>query len=594
MNTRWIVSCAALLLLTAAASAQNPEDWTTYYERSKYLETPRYAETVEYCKRLAEASPWAEFQSFGTSPQGRALPLLVLSSDGAFTPQAAHSTGKAIVLIQSGIHAGEIDGKDASLMLARDIVITKRRAALLDHAIVLFVPIFNVDGHERFVPYNRINQNGPKEMGWRVTAQNLNLNRDYLKADAPEMRAMLSLFNAWLPEFYVDCHVTDGMDFQYDVTFAMEVYRNIDDEVAGWIRRRYIPSMTTAVEAAGHLIAPYIWPREYNDITKGFVSSAADPRYSTGYGATQNRPTLLIETHMLKPYKTRVSATYQILIATLEFVNRQSDELRTLVRDADRRTEALPDEASPYLPLSFRPTEVSIDWTFRGFKTRTVESPITGSSLVTFTDVPEIVTVPYFPGAIVVDSVRVPRYYVIPKEWSQAVEVLKAHGVHLKELKAPVTLEARVVSLSDPRWQERPFEGRHGVRFKSRESVVRRDFPAGSIVVPMRQRAAKIAAHLLEPIGPDSFVRWGFFDSIFEQKEYAESYVMDSIARTMMERDPKLAEEFNARVASDSTFARNGWARINFFYQRSPWWDDSIGLYPVVRIDGEIEPTLLR
>jgi len=224
---------------------------------------------------------------------------VILSKDKIFEPSKARAAGKAVVLIQSGIHAGEIDGKDASLMLIRDIAIDRNFTNLLDHVVVLFVPIFNVDGNERSGPYNRINQNGPEEMGWRVTAQNLNLNRDYMKADAPEMRAMLKLYSKWLPEFYIDCHVTDGIDFQYDVTYAMEVFQNMDDDVSAWTRQVYLPAMTDAVTRSGHLIAPYIWPREDRDITKGFVTGPATPRFSTGYAALQNRPTLLIETHML-------------------------------------------------------------------------------------------------------------------------------------------------------------------------------------------------------------------------------------------------------------------------------------------------------
>ncbi|MER3522881.1 MAG: hypothetical protein C4326_02135, partial [Ignavibacteria bacterium] len=204
------------------------DEWLTPYERSGFVRTPRYDETVAYCTRMAAASPWVHYTSFGVSPQGRALPLVILSKERLFDPRSAQASGKAMVLIQSGIHAGEIDGKDASLMLMREIAITKQLASLLDNTILLFVPIFNVDGHERFGPYNRINQRGPEEMGWRTTAQNLNLNRDYMKADAPEMRALLKLFAAWLPDLYVDCHVTDGIDVQYDVTYAIEKAPNMD------------------------------------------------------------------------------------------------------------------------------------------------------------------------------------------------------------------------------------------------------------------------------------------------------------------------------------------------------------------------------
>jgi len=591
-----VLSLVLLLICSpTVASAQALDDWKTYAERTEFRATPRYGETLEYCKRLDSASPWVALQSFGTTPQGRDLPLLVLSSDGAFTPDEARATGKAVVLIQSGIHPGEPDGKDASLMLAREIAITKSHSALLDHVIVLMVPIFNVDGHERFGPYNRINQNGPEEMGWRVTSQNLNLNRDYLKADTPEMRAMLRLFTDWLPDLAVDCHVTNGMDFQYDVTYAMEVYRNIDDDVAAWIKGRFLPPMIEAVNRSGHLIAPYIWPREYNDISKGFTSSAATPRFSTGYGATQNRPSLLIETHMLKPYGTRVAATYQVLLATLETVNSEADRLRRVVRNADERViESARSELPVYLPLNFQPTRTSRDWTFLGVKSRKIQSEVLGTPLVVFDPEPEQRTVPYYAGSDVVDSVRVPRYYVVPREYTSVIDVLRAHGIALKTLTRALDLEAHLSRLVEPRWQAEPSEGRHTVRFKSTEMSERRSFPAGSVVVPLDQRTGKIAVHLLEPKGPDSFVRWGFFDAIFEQKEYAEAYVLEPLAREMMERDTTLRQEFLEKVRTDSVFARNPRARMNFFYQRSPYWDASLGLYPVARIHTAIDPANLE
>ena len=595
MNAIMTKLFALLIISSSVAAAQAADDWRTFAERTDFRETPRYSQTLEYCKRLDAASAWVALQSFGTSPQGRDLPLLVLSSEGAFTPEQAHATGKALVLIQSGIHPGEPDGKDASMMLAREIAITKSLAGLLEKAIILMVPIFNVDGHERFGPYNRINQNGPQEMGWRVTSQNLNLNRDYLKADTPEMRSMLRLFTDWLPDLYVDCHVTDGMDFQYDVTYAMEVYRNIDDDVAEWIKGRFLPPMLAGVGRSGHLIAPYIWPREYNDISKGFTSSAATPRFSTGYGAAQNRPSLLIETHMLKPYARRVSATYQVLLATLETVNSESDRLRRVVRDADERVivSAL-SERPTYLPLSFQSTRTSRDWTFLGVKSRKIESEVLGTSLVVFDPDPEVRTVPYYAGSDVVDSVRVPRYFIVPQEFTAVIEVLRAHGVQLRRLTRPLELEAHLSRLTEPRWQAEPSEGRHSLRFKSTETSERRTFPAGSVVVPMDQRTGKIAVHLLEPRGPDSFVRWGFFDAIFEQKEYAEAYVIERVAREMMARDTTLRQEFTARVRSDSAFARNPRARMNFFYQRSPYWDASLGLYPVARVSTPIDPAFME
>jgi hypothetical protein len=423
------------LLVVPLLAVSQSLDWRTYYERSNFLRTPRYAETMNFCRHLEMASPWVRSTSFGTSPQGRVLPLVIVSKDKAFTPAAAKRTGKPILLIQSSIHAGEMDGKDASLMLIRDMVITKSKAALLDDVIVLFIPIFNVDGHERFGPFNRVNQNGPEEAGWRVTAQNLNLNRDYMKADAPEMRAWLALFNAWIPDFFVDCHVTDGIDFQYDVTFAMEPYPNADAELASWYERTFIPAMIADVERSGHNIAPYVMPREDADLSKGLVKSVSGPRLSTGYCAKQNRPALLIETHMLKPYKTRVSSTYNILVSTIAFLDRKGSELRSLLSLVDNRTASMGTAETPvWLPLRYEWTGESHPMPFRGFVAKQEPSEISGTNRLIYTTAPQETTVPYLDVLRVTDSVTVPMAYIVPQEWSHLVDIMKLHGVAVRTM----------------------------------------------------------------------------------------------------------------------------------------------------------------
>jgi hypothetical protein len=582
------ISFSLLLLFcafTTRSSAQGTSDWLTYYEKSHCLKTPRYDETIEYCKKLAAASPWVHYTTFGKSPQGRDLPLMILSKDRAFTPEAAAKTGKAVILIQSGIHAGEIDGKDASLMLMRDIAITKSKSHLLDHTIILIVPIFSVDGHERFGKFNRINQDGPEEMGWRVTANNLNLNRDYMKADAPEMRGMLNLFALWLPDFYVDCHVTDGMDFQYNVTYATEIFQNIDPEVAAWLKGNYIPAMTSEVEKSGNLIAPYMGAREENDLSKGFIFSAATPRFSTGYGAAQNRPSLLIETHVYKSYKIRVTATYDVLNATIGIVNTNADALRNLVRRADVRAAHA---SGTYVPLQFAMSERSQPIIFRGWKTSRSVSPVTGEMMTYYSRDTANVTVPYFDRPIVKDSVSVPDYYFIPQEWTAIIGVLKSHHISMSRLSAPRTLSIESYQFSEPAWQAKPYEGRHLLKCVSTLVKEDRTFPAGTYVVSTAQRTSKVIVHLLEPMGPDSFVGWGFFDAIFETKEYFEEGVMEAMAKTMMEKDPALKREFETKLSADTTFAASAHARLNFFYQRTPFRDRSIGLYPVARYTGKL------
>jgi hypothetical protein len=574
-----------------AAQTKVKDSWLTFYEQSGFLKTPRYAETIDYCKRLASGSPWVKYTSFGVSPQGRDLPLVILSQEKAFTPVAARKSGKAIVLVQSGIHSGEIDGKDASLMLMREIAISKTEQRLLDHAILLFVPIFNVDGHERMSPYNRINQNGPEEMGWRVTAQNLNLNRDYMKADAPEMRAMLRLFTTWLPDLYVDCHVTDGIDFQYDVTYAVETGANSDAAVGRWIKDSMLPDVLPRVEASGHKIFYYVFPREDNDLTKGINADAATPRFSTGYAALQNRPALLIETHMLKPYRTRVGATYEVLKAVIDFVNRDAGNLRAVVNTADEATATAGNQGGYTLPLRFGVGTNSTMQKFLGVESKTEIGEISGDRYPVYSDKPMELLVPMYDRVIIEDSVTVPLAYVIPPEWTSVTEVLRAHDIAMERLTAPATLEVESYKFENVKFRERPYEGRQGVTFSTATIREVRTYPRGTLVVRTNQRGAKVAVHLLEPRGPDSFVGWGFFNAIFEQKEYTEEYIFEKVGKKLLTDNPALKREFEEKIKSDTSFARNPSARINWVYQRSPWGDPWLNKYPVGRI---IAPVALK
>ena len=581
---------AALLLVPALSAARNDTTWVTDYERSGGLKTPRYKETLEYCRKCERASRWIRVTSFGRSPRGRDLPLVILSNDRAFDPASAAKTGKAVILIQSGIHAGEIDGKDATLMLIRDIAVTKRLASVLDGAIILFVPIFNVDGHERFGPYNRINQNGPEEMGWRVNAQNLNLNRDYMKADTPEMRAMLRLFTGWLPDLYVDCHVTDGIDFQYDVTYAVESSPYLDPGVSGWVDKSFLPSVLPMVEKSGHKIFMYVFPREDRDISKGINAGVSTPRFSTGFAALQNRPAVLIETHMLKPYRVRVDATYQFLLAMINVAGRDRSELRSIVRRADAAVVAAGSSYDPAreFPLAFGIGAKSEQRLFLGYKQATEMSALTGSNRVYYTRDTVTLSIPLFNEITVTDSATVPLAYVIPPEWTQVIERLRVHGVVMERLKKDAALDVESYAFTDVKFRERPFEGRHSVTYGLRPVRESQLFPAGSIVVRTSQRTGKVILNLLEPGGPDSFVSWGFFDAIFEQKEYAESYVMEDVGAKLIASDPALKKEYEDRVGSDTAFARNPGMRLNWLYQHSPWRDTEQNVYPVGRLTSNV------
>jgi murein tripeptide amidase MpaA len=592
---RTVCLSLALAVLQAKTMSQSqrsavPPEWQTYTEKTEYRETPRYAETIEYSKRLDAASPLIQFQSFGRSGEGRNLPLLIAAEGETFSPEAARKAGKAIVLIQACIHAGEPDGKDAGLALLRDIAITKTRPGLLEHVVVLFIPIYNADGHERVSPYNRINQNGPAEMGWRATTTNQNLNRDYMKADTPETRAWLSLWNRWKPDLFIDCHVTDGADYRYNITYQYEHHDGIAPSVLAWERKVIDGMVVPATEAAGNVVSWYLEFKDNRDLTRGIQDFSGSPRFSTGYTPLRNRPGILIETHMLKDYRSRVVGTYDFLRSVLAGVNHDPQSLLQAVREADEETIAngrTYDAARKY-PLNFALTDKSRPYKLKAVESYVESSDVSGAVRVVYGTKPLDLTVPMYDNFQVKTVVAPPLYYVVPAQWKDVIEVLKAHGLQLQQTAEETTFEVESYRFSEVSWALAPFEGRFMPAFKVEAVRERRTFPAGSLVVPLAQQSAKVALSLLEPEAPDSLVAWGFFNAIFEQKEYGEAYVLERLAREMMAKDPALRAEFRHRLATDPKFALSPGERLQFFYERSPYWDRRLNLYPVGRVTGPL------
>jgi murein tripeptide amidase MpaA len=592
----WIVVALLLSIFQTTIMSQNqttpiPPEWLTHAEKTDYRETPRYAETIEYSKRLDKASPLIKFQSFGKSGEGRDLPLLIAAEGDTFTPEAARRAHKPVILIQACIHAGESDGKDAGLALLRDIALTKTRPELLKHVVVLFIPIYNTDGHERVSPYNRINQNGPAEMGWRTTSTYQNLNRDYMKADTPETRAWLGLWNTWKPDLFIDCHVTDGADYRVNITHHHEHHEGVAPSVLAWEKRVINERVEPATEAAGNVVSWYLEFIDNRDLTKGTRDFNGSPRFSTGYTPLRNRPGILIETHMLKPYRSRVIGTYDFLRFTLEEVNRDPESLLAAGREADEKTLADGRTYDPQrrFPLDFELTEKARPFKLKAVESHTEVSDISGATRVIFGTKPLDLTIPMYDELRVKAAVAPPLCYIVPAQWTEVIEVLRAHGLTLQTTKEPATIDVESYRFVNVKWASGPFEGRLMPSFRVETVKERRTFPAGSVVVPMAQAWARVAINLLEPEAPDSLVRWGFFNATFEQKEYGEDYVVEKLAREMLANDPKLREEFEKRVATDPAFAANPRARLRFFYERSPYWDKQMALYPVGRIIAPIK-----
>jgi murein tripeptide amidase MpaA len=553
------------------------DPWITPAEQGDFQRTPRYDETVRWLQRVVAAAPELKMITLGKSPEGRDLWMVVASKEKAFTPSALRAIGKPIFLAQAGIHAGEIDGKDAGLMLLRDMTVHGTKRDLLDKANFLFVPIFNVDGHERFSAYTRINQRGPAEAGWRTNARNLNLNRDYAKLDCPETRAMIRALNEWEPDLYFDLHVTDGADYQYDITFGYIGKHGYSPSSAAWLDEVLTPAAYRDLQRMGHIPGPLVFPVNGQDFQQGIINFTSGPRFSTAYGDARHLATVLVENHSLKPYKQRVLGTYLLLESTMRTLAKDGSRLREAVTaDRNRRPEQI--------PLTWRVPQAPppmID--LLAVEAKTLFSNVTNSNFVQWTGKPVTLKMPYLQMNEAVLSARRPHAYWIPPAWSQVIERLAMHGIEMEKITQAREVEVEMYRVKDPKLATQPFEGHVTVTATPMVENRKQQFPVGSVRISTDQPLGDLAALLLEPNSPDSFFQWGFFAEILSPTEYVEAYVMQPMAERMLAEEAQLKSEYEAKLKSDSTFAANSQERLQWFYERTPFYDEQHLLYPVGR-----------
>ena len=550
-------------------------EWATPFEQHGLKTSPNYDETFAWLDKLISQTDMLKKVSIGKSPQGRDIWMIVASKEGAEDAPTLLKNNKPSVLVQAGIHSGEIDGKDAGMMLLRDIVIGDK-AALLDNANLLFVPIFSVDAHERSTEYNRVNQRGPVNMGWRTTANNLNLNRDYAKADTLEMQHMLRAINIWQPDLYIDVHVTDGIDYQYDVTFGYNLAQGLSPASYKWLENSYRPAIESALIEEGHVPGPLVFAIDNTDISKGMSLWNASPRFSNGYGDARHLPTILIENHSLKPFKQRVLGTYVMLEATLKTVGEQTTKLKSAIQQDKYRY-------SPRVTLTWQQEQQKQGWDFKGIGYSMEQSAISGNEIVRWNGEPKLYpNLPVIGGTKADIKVNRPTAYYVPPQWTEVIERLSVHGIRMTTISKPSTQKLQQYQLSQPKFGSADYEGHQRVKATLSSQTIEATLPTGTVRIDTEQPLGDLAILLLEPQSPDSLFQWGFFNPIFTRTEYIENYAVEPLAAQMLKQDPKLQAAFDEAL-KDEAFAADPKARLRWFYQRSPYYDNEYQKYPVLR-----------
>ena len=580
MKTKLLYVLALLLL---AACNSNDPDLTTTFEKSNYLETDDYEGTIAFAKRLDRQFKQVHYQSIGTTAQGREVPLLIVDENGYTSPKKIRKSGKNIILVQSCIHPGEPNGKDAMFLLIRNMLNDNINADLLSDFSFLFIPVLSPDGLANFSPYNRINQNGPKQMGWRVNAQGFNLNRDYTKLDTPEIRAFAALFNEWQPDLFFDTHATNGADYQYVTTYSVENFGNFDAGITQWLSSVWEPQIRQTMAGMDTPITRYIEFQPWGDPTASLYDRSFAPIYSEAYTMARNCPGILLETHMLKPYKDRVFSTYNMIVESLKIIRSDRANFNNLLAQSKKNDLTLKE-----IPINMQPERNDTIWEdFLGYHFDKVQSAVTGAEYYAYDPTcPETRKTRRIMSTRPEKTLSVPKEYIIPAQYADVIDIVKAHGFNVNLLKEEKTLKVSTYRFSNVKFMPMPSEGHSRLAHFDTEEITKDvTFPKGSAVVKTSQNGVRLLMNLLEPEMEGSLFEWGFFNNVLQRVEYFEVYKMEPMAQAMLAADPFLETQFNAWKATFPMDKQpSQYEILNWFYERSPYFDKNYMVYPVGRV----------
>lgn len=543
----------------------------TVCEKTNFQRTATYNETIRYYQQLSKIYPFLQFSLPAVSSSGRRIPFVKIS-DG----KPEH---KFTLLIQNCIHAGEPEGNDATMMLAREILTSPDCESILSGLRILIFPILNVEGHKNNNKFNRVNQIGPLYQGWRTNDRNQNLNRDYLKADSDEIKFFLRVVNKYKPDLLVDNHTTNGLDYQYHISYSIEKEPVLSPELSGYAHEKFLPFLQERLTNAGYLHTHYI-ELMGTELEEGLKRIAGMPRFSTGYMALRNRIGLLVETHSLKPFKNRVTSTLEINRGVVEFILAHREELMSVNKLSETNDLQSFGIDKKQFAVAWDASENFVPEKFAAFKYISRVSNITGAEVKKYTDIPEEVEVPVFTEAKTVTEIKMPAFYAVPKAFNEIHEVLKLHGFELLEIKKIIKKGERMV-ITSYAFASQPYEGRFRIidfTFETDDQVLIKNDDV--FLYSTAQVNPRILGFLLDPRSPESFFQWGFFNMFFERKEYAEDFVFEPIVRKELKKNAGLRKLFK-EMLQDESFRNNPAARLDFFYRRSKYYDRREGIYPV-------------
>lgn len=572
-----------ILILCISCTHSNKKrayNFETHFEKSKGLETATYGQTIDFYTNLAEIYSEISIQAIGETDSGAPLHIVTLNPNKEFDFSKIRKNKKSILLINNGIHPGESDGIDATMMLFRDIVQGKIETP--KETVLVTIPIYNVGGSFNRNSTTRTNQNGPKDYGFRGNARNYDLNRDFIKCDTKNAKTFTRIFHLVKPDVFIDNHVSNGADYQYTLTHLFTQHNKLGGDLGEYLQNDMMPKLEQKLALKNWDITPYV--NVFNEVPeKGFSQFMDSPRYSTGYTALFNTLGMMVETHMLKPYKQRVEGTYGLMRSMIEVI--EEDHI-TIQKKRMSSKENLGGSTKTYTLDWEIDTTKTTTLNFKGFEGELITSEITGTKRLKYDrNKPFIKEVSYQNYFKPRTEVKIPKAYIIPQGWHHIIELLKLNQVEMTPLKKDSIIMVESYKIDSYDTRKTPYEG-HYQHYNTKVLKTEKEinFIKGDYIIYTQQDAFRYLLETLEPQAPDSFFNWNFFDTVLQQKEGFSPYVWEDQALELLNNNPKLKETFEHRKKDLTEFNNNWYAQLDWIHKQSEYYENAHMQYPIYRV----------
>ncbi|WP_046743578.1 M14 family metallopeptidase [Kordia zhangzhouensis] len=581
MKTSFCLFFIAIFIACTTSNKENSPSYnfTTVFETSKGTQTPTYPEVIKFYKNLAETYPEIHLETIGKTDSGEPLHLVTYNPEGTFDFDKLRKE-KTILLVNNGVHPGESDGIDATMLLLRDLANGTKKAP--ENVVISAIPVYNVGGSLNRNSGTRANQNGPESYGFRGNARNYDLNRDFIKSDTKNAKTFAKIFHKVQPDVFVDNHVSNGADYQYALTHLFTQHNKLGHEAGKFLHETLMPDLENTLAKNNWDITPYV--NVFGRTPEaGFSQFMDSPRYSTGYTTLFNSLGLMVETHMLKPYKQRVEGTYALMDALIENIDTKH---HTKIKTIRKQTHEsfLADVTYPIQWELNREQKSTL--LFKGFEGSLVESEVTGQQRLKYdASKPFTKPVDYYNYFQPKKEIIVPKAYVIPQGWHDVLALLRLNQVEMQTVEKDTLIDVEVYHIADYKTYQNPYEG-HYPHYNTQvtSSLNKLVFRKGDIVIRTNQPAFRYLIETLEPEAVDSFFNWNFFDTVLQQKEGFSAYVFEDEAKELLEKNPSWNTEFENLKASDETFAKNASQQLQWIYKKSHHYEKAHLRYPIFRI----------